>query len=253
MEIERGICMFLKIVNGYWVLYAMIAVAVAGILSRLALSGIYRSLLKDLKRNGAPRHRLIKQMKKNYESCCQRNEGIRDMDAFISASLYNHRFFGMTIDGLKRVSGQALFLCLVMGGAVLLTGEYIGVSRAVLELYTAVGLVLLAGIMDVTWIGNAGRKQELLEVAVLNYLNNRLPTEAWERSVQEEKAALISELKEKRADGRISAQAETDIKYLKKSLEQIAAEREEGEPDAPYMLTPAEGRLVEEIIEGFLG
>ena len=75
---------------------------------------------------------------------------------------------------------------------------------------TAVGLVLLAGIMDITWLGNAGRKQELLEVAVLNYLNNRLPAEAWERSRQTEKEALIHELREKRADGRISEEEETE-------------------------------------------
>ncbi len=245
--------MFARIVNEYWVLYAMIAVAVIGMVSRLCLSGVYRGLLKDLKRNGAPRHRLIRQLKANYESCCQREEQVRDMDSFISATLYNHRFLGLTIDGLKRISGQALFLCLLMGGAVLLSGEYLGISQGVLELYTAVGLVLLAGIMDITWLGNAGRKQELLEVAVLNYLNNRLPAEAWERSRQTEKEALIHELREKRADGRISEEEETEIKYLKKSLEQIASEREQGEPDAPYMLTPAEGRLVEEIIEGFLG
>ena len=174
--------MFARIVNEYWVLYAMIVVAVVGMLSRLCLSGVYRGLLKDLKRNGAPRNRLIRQLKANYESCCQREEQMKDMDSFISATLYNHRFFGLTIDGLKRISGQALFLCLIMGAAVLLSGEYLGISQGVLELYTTVGLLLLAGIMDITWLGNAGRKQELLEVAVLNYLNNRLPAEAWERS-----------------------------------------------------------------------
>ena len=245
--------MFSKIVNEYWVLYVMIAVAVAGVMSRLYLNGIYRGLLKDLKRNGAPKRKLIQQMKKNYESCCQRNEGIRDMDSFISASLYNHRFLGMTIDGLKRVSGQALFLCVLMGGAVLATGEYYRTSREVLEMYAAVGLILLAVIMDVTWLTDAGRKQEPLEVAVLNYLNNRLPAEAWERTKKDEKAALMNELRERKAERNLSKEAETDIQYLKKSLEQIAADREKGETDVPYTLTPAEGKLVEEIIEGFLG
>ncbi len=245
--------MFVNIVNEYWMMYAMVAVAAAGIISRLYLSGIYRGLLRDLKRNGAPRRKLIQQMKKNYESCCQRNEEIKDMDSFISASLYNHRFLGMTIDGLKRISGQALFLCLVMCGAVFASGIYYGVSRPVLEFYTVVSLVLLAGILDAVWLTNSGRKQELLEVAVLNYLNNRLPAEAWERSREEEKAALISEFRERKAERKLSREAETDIQYLKKSLEQIASERENGAPDTPYTLTPAEGRLVEEIIEGFLG
>ncbi len=253
MDIERGLYMFVRMVNEYWVLAAMAVIAAIGMLSRIFLGGIYRSLLKDLKRDGAPKHKLIQQMKKNYESCCQKREGIRDIDSFISASLYNHRFFGITIDGLKRISGQALFLCFILGLAVVLSGEYLGITREVLELYTAAGLVLLAGIMDITWLCNAGRKQELLEVAVLNYLNNRLPIEAWERSKQEEKEALINELKERRAGGKLSPEAETDIQYLKKSLEQIASEREQGEPDTPYVLTPAEGKLVEEIIEGFLG
>lgn len=238
-----------RIVNEYWVLYAMVAVVAAGVMSRLYLNGIYRGLLKDLKRSGAPKRKLIQQMKKNYESCCQRNEGIRDMDSFISASLYNHRFLGMTIDGLKRVSGQALFICVLLGVAVLATGEYYRTSREVLEMYAAVGLILLAVMMDVIWLTDVGRKQELLEVAVLNYLNNRLPAEAWERTKKDEKEALMNELRERK----FSKEAETDIQYLKKSLEQIAADREKGEKDVPYTLTPAEGKLVEEIIEGFLG
>lgn len=245
--------MFSEIVNEYGVLYAMAAVAAIGVLSRLYLSGIYRGLLKDLKRNGTPKRRLIQQMKKNYESCCQRKEGIRDMDSFISASLYNYRFFGMTIDGLKRISGQALFLCVLMGGAVLVTGEYYRTDREVLETYTAAGLMLLAVLMDVTWLTDAGRKQELLEVTVLNYLNNRLPEEAWVRTKEEEKAALISEFRGKKEERRLSREAETDIRYLKKSLEQISAEREQSGKESAYTLTPAEGRLVEEILEGFLG
>ena len=56
--------MFVKIVNEYWMMYAMVAVAAAGIISRLYLSGIYRGLLRDLKRNGSPRRKLIQQMKK---------------------------------------------------------------------------------------------------------------------------------------------------------------------------------------------
>lgn len=245
--------MFLRIVNEYWALYAMVAVTAAGIAGRLVLNGIFHGLLKDLKRNGAPKRKLIRQMKKNYESCCQRNDGVKDMDSFICTSLYNYRFLGITIDGLKRFSGQALFLCILMGGTVLLAGGYLGVSREVLELYTAAGLALLAGLMDVIWLVSAGRKQELLEAAALNYLSNRLPAGAWERTMQDEKEALINELRERRAEGRIPPKAEADIQYLKKSLEQIASDREEGGPDAPYMLTPAEGKLVEEIIEGFLG
>lgn len=245
--------MFLEIVNEYWLLYAMVVIAVLGMVSRLYLNGIYRGLLKDLNRNSAPKRKLIQQMKKNYESCCQRNEGVKDMDSFISASLYNHRFFGMTIDGLKRVSGHALFLCTLATGIVFATSQFYPIDAAVVEMYVAGGLILLAGIMDVVWITDTGRKQELLEINILNYLNNRLPSEAWVPTKEDEKAALIHEFRERKAGQKLSKEAETDIQYLKKSLEQIAADREKDQKDTAYTLTPAEGKLVEEIIEGFLG
>lgn len=245
--------MFLKIVNEYWLLYAMAAVAGSGMLSRLYLNGIYRGLLKDLNRSGAPKRKLIQQMKKNYESCCQRNEGVKDMDSFISAGLYTHRFCGMTMDGLKRISGHALFLCAFALGTVAVAGYFYAIDTAVLEMYVAGGLILLAGIMDVAWITDAERKQELLEINILNYLNNRLPAEAWERTKEDEKQALISEIKERKAEKKLSEAAQTDILYLKKSLEQIAAEREKGQADGSYTLTAEEGQLVEEILEGFLG
>ena len=66
MDIERGLYMFVRMVNEYWVLAAMAVIAAIGMLSRIFLGGIYRSLLKDLKRDGAPKHKLIQQMKKNY-------------------------------------------------------------------------------------------------------------------------------------------------------------------------------------------
>lgn len=253
MKDRKGIFMFLKIVNGYGVWYAMVLTAAIGVLSRMYLSGIYRGLLKDLKRSGTPRRKLIQQMKKNYESCCRRNEEIKNMDSFISASLYNHRFFGMTMDGLKRISGQALFLCAVMGGTVWLMGESCGVRQSMREEYLVTTVVAVAVILDTIWLTDAGRKQELLEIAVLNYLQNRLPQEAWEKSREEEKAELVSEFRERRMERKLSREAETDIEYLKKSLQQIAAENEKGETEKPYTLTPAEGKLVEEILEGFLG
>lgn len=245
--------MFLKIVNEYWLLYAMTGVALLGMISRLWLNGIYRGLMRDLNRNGAPRHRLIQQMKKNYESCCRRNEGVKDMDSFISAGLYTHRFFGMTIDGLKRVSGHALFLCAMALGAVAAAGYFYKIDRTVVEIYIAGGLILLAGVMDMVWVTDAGRKQELLEINILNYLNNRLPAEAWERTKEEEKQALMEELRGKKAEKGLPETAKADILYLKKSLEQIAAERERGQADGSYTLTAEEGQIVEEILEGFLG
>ena len=51
MDIERGLYMFVRMVNEYWVLAAMAVIAAIGMLSRIFLGGIYRSLLKDLKRD----------------------------------------------------------------------------------------------------------------------------------------------------------------------------------------------------------
>lgn len=243
--------MFFKAVNEYWILYAMIATASVGIAGRLCLNGIYGGLLRDLKRAGAPKRKIIRQMKKDYESCCQEKEAVRDMDSFIIASLYNQRFLGLSFDGWRRLTGQALFLCIVMGGSVALAGGYYGIRRPVLELYTVMGLVLTAGLLDVIWLGNTGRKQALLEAAALNYLNNQLPAEAWTKSRQEAKEALITELRDKKAEK--NPAVERDIQYLAQSLEQIASEREKEGMSTPYRLSPAEGKLVEEIIEGFLG
>lgn len=245
--------MLLKWVNEYWLLYVMAGIAVLGVGSRLYLNGIYRGLLRDLNRNGAPKRRLVQQMKKNYESCCQRKEGVKDMDSFISASLYTHRFCGMTVDGLKRISGHALFLCAIAMAAVAAAGWFQMVDVLTVETYAVADLIFLVLIMDVVWITDAGRKQELLEINMLNYLNNRLPAEAWEPTKQEEKLALMNELRERKEEKKLAKDTENDILYLKKSLQQIAAEREKGQADGSYTLTPEEGQLVEEILEGFLG
>lgn len=246
--------MTLKILNQYWVLYGMLGVFGIGLVSRLILNGILKGLLRDLRRPEGPRKKVLKQMKTTYESCCQRNEGMKDMDSFVRTSLYGNRFLGMTIDGLKRVSGQALFLCLAVGVVSSLLGYYYGAGQDILILYTGAGLGLAAGLLDIAWFLNAGGKQELLETGIYNYLENRLPLPAWEKKQTEEVPELIAEFKEKRKErDQKTNLGERDMESLRKSLEQIAAEREKQAGRKEYVPSAEDGRVVEEILQQFLG
>lgn len=236
--------MVLEILNRYWILYGMFGVCAAGVLSRIWLDFIYKGLLRDMKNVDNPKKKLLKQLKNKYESYSLMNMSINNMNAFIKKNLYSQKFFGMTIDGLKRVSGQALFLCVLAGGIAAFLAYRFRASQELVTVHIVGALGCAAVIMDMTWLLNAGRKQEIVEAGLADYLENGLAVKAEKTKKQREGFSSRSSR---------SQPPREEISHVKKSFEQIAANSEKRQDEKEYVPSKKDGEVVEEIIHRFLG
>lgn len=260
---ERGFFMLLKAINQYWILYGMVGIFGIGIISRLWLNQIYKSIMKDTFRPGEPRKKFTRQFKKSYLSYTRENSEIPNLEVFIKKNLYGHRFFGMTIDTIKRISGEALFLCFVLGiiSAAYAYYKNAGGETVIVHILAAIGMAI--GIIDINWLLNARRKQQQVEIGLIDYIENNLinmvelsEEEEEEEQMEADEEEIDSRYRQEERKTRMrhtSKGLEPDIEYLKSSLDQIAADMEKGKREGTYIPSEEDEKVIREIIHEFLG
>lgn len=163
-----------KAISGYWILYVMMGICVIGIGSRLWLARIYSGLLKDVQYEKEPRKKLVRQIKENYETCYRLSEGVSNVEAFLVRNLYGYRFLGMTLPGIQKISGQALFLCIVFGALSAAYTYIMGMASQLSATYAASALAMAVILLYINCVFDAQGRQALLEAGIVDYLQNYL-------------------------------------------------------------------------------
>lgn len=161
-----------RAISGYWILYVMMGICTVGVVSRLWLAGIYSGLLKDVQYTKEPKRKLMKQMREKYETCYRLSEGINNVEAFLVRNLYGYHFMGITLGGIQKISGQACFLCLLIGG---LTASYTYAYGMPLELtiiYSAAAVGMATLLVYINCIFDVRGRQTVLEAGIVDYLQN---------------------------------------------------------------------------------
>ena len=195
-----------RAISGYWILYVMMGICAVGVISRLWLAGIYARLLKDVQYTKEPKKKLIKQMKEKYETCYRLSKGISNVEAFLVRNLYGHRFMGMTLGGIQKISGQAFFLCLLIGGLSASYTYAYGMPLELTGIYSACAVGMATLLVYINCVFDVRGKQVVLEAGIVDYLQNYY--------------AAVLDRKEARMESRVEAE---------ESLEEETAERESKE------------------------
>ena len=145
------------------------------------------------------------------------------------------------------MSLQALFLCLLLGLVAGIVGYRVKASEEVIGIHIGAGISCAVVLLDVMWLFNAKRKQEILEIGLFDYIENYLvnaKSEGKEETVLEKQQIL-----KKKVKGTPPRAVDADIQDLKRTLQhsrQAVATKE-------YVPTKEDGKVVEEIIHEFLG
>lgn len=161
-----------RAISGYWVLYVMLGVCAIGVISRLWLASIYSGLLKDVQYTKEPKKKLLKQMKEKYETCYQLSKGISNVEAFLVRNLYGYRFMGLTLGGIQKISGQAFFLCLLLGGLVASYTYAYGMPLELTGIYSASAIGMATLLVYINCIFDVRGRQTVLEAGIVDYLQN---------------------------------------------------------------------------------
>lgn len=272
-------------------LYALMAVCVLSITTRLMTKNIYKRLVKETNNITMTKNKSLKDLKQKAESAYRMNQGLRDSSAWLEHQLSDFRYIGITLAGWNNLSNQLTWLCLLLGGASAFFSYWFRMDTYYVVMYGG-GAVLMAMLTMLFDNGTMSGRREQLSASLMDYLENvlcprlaknmtedgarevapetarsgtrnltRLPdrTAQADRDVAGKKKGRLARREAAKTTTAATAQAEPEtgreVDYLKRSLEQIAASREKArtpDPDWVKSLKPEEVELLGEILKEYL-
>ncbi len=270
------------------VLYIVGAILFIGLFSKWIANRTYKSLLRQTERFKNVKNITLKQLRNQYESIHKSHREIHNVPVFIEKQLGQIKVWGMHLYRLENMALPAALLCFLFGTGSSLAAFLCHGTAELIVIQFAAGL--LAGIIllmsECFW--DIESKRSLLFVQIQDYLENTMDlqlqtattvTEAPVRKAMQDDIFMKSrpeytgraevefrrtrkeehkkEPEKKEASLTEEAQdRDRSIAFLRKSLEQIAAAREQKnstmQSQAGRTLSPEDEQLMEEIINEYL-
>lgn len=235
--------------------YTMLGISAVAVLSQFLLNRLYKGFCKATENMATVKKPLIRQIKLKFENCFRVNEGVANIPAFVDKYLYQYRFLGMSLKNIRRIWGHMLLLnTLVAAAGAGLSVYYEHTVRETL-LYPAVYGSCLLIMLASRYLLDERYHRRVMMTNLLDYLENtlvhRMKNEVGVHMDTVPEGGLNAAQRRKRRQ----KNAEAEIVQMKKSLEQIAAEKADGkEKEKKQEFTPAasEVAIIEDVIEEFL-
>jgi hypothetical protein len=171
------------------ILYSFAALFGLGMLVRLLLDLVYRYLIKDSDHPGTTKNKLIRHMKLKFETCFKYKIGVNNVDTFVDKNVLQYRFCGVLLSTWENLSGQVLYLSLLLVPIFVLFGVIYDCGQKRVLLNGAVGILTCALLILVDKSINLQTKKRMLRLNIMDYLENFYKTRL-------EKEALHPELVE---------------------------------------------------------
>lgn len=166
--------MMLEILETGKALYALAAICILGLLSRVMARSLYKRLIRETDNMTLTKNRYLRELKQKAENAYRLNQGIQNTEAYLEKQLMNYRFFGLTLNGWGNLSNQFTVLCFLAGGTAAFLSYWYRCDNYYIVLYGTVGI--LAGLFTLfvdCGVNLTERKLQLLN-ALQDYLENSL-------------------------------------------------------------------------------
>lgn len=166
--------MMLELLETGKALYALVAVCVLGILSRLVARNLYKRLIRETDNMTLTKNRYLRDLKQKTENAYRLNQGIHNTKVYLEKQLAGYRFLGLSLNGWGNLSGQLTVLCFLLGGAAAFGAYWYRCDSYFVVLYGSVGVLagLLTLFMD--YGVNLGERKSQLLNALQDYMENSL-------------------------------------------------------------------------------
>lgn len=186
------------------IFYVMVSVGLLGGLSRIILLFLYGRFMKDAENLGMAKTGLIKQIRLKFENCYRLNYGVKNVNVFVEKYLYKCRIAGISLHRIEQMLGQAMLMTLLLGSGGAVAAFFYGYGIETVVKYFAMGVFVIIFLAIIDAITDTDYLHEVLMINIQDYLENSLANRL-EQGVS------------------ISKETESEIAYMKKSLDQIAA------------------------------
>lgn len=264
-------------------IYVLAAVCILSLASKLITRNLYKRLIKETDNMTLTKNKYLRTLKQKAENTYRVNQGISNTRAYLEKQLYNFKFFGLSLNGWSGFSTQLTLLCFLGGCAGAFAAYWYRLDSYYIVLYGATGI--LAGLLSTLFdsgINLPERKQQLV-VSLQDYMENSFFSRIEQGRTEEPEPQEIVQGRHKKGHALEHAAAEqtstakrplrgrrepepvveasdkevsgrSDIDYLKRSLEQIAAGREKSRSEDNWVkdLNPEEIKVIGDILREYL-
>lgn len=267
---------------------AMACICGFGVIGKLLARHCYQMLLRQSENISTAKNKFLRQIKSKYEGVYRINRGVKNTNAFVKKQLYRYRYGILRLETLDNFSAWGAILCFAIGvgnSCYLMRSTQ---SLRVLAFPVGAGILAAAGLILIDRAAdNHSRRQELIS-HVQDYLENNVSSRMESSVNASAEAAVAAKIPEsdssvgknnqeknggnsiaatlENSNNKIRAMKKREEKNkqenisplksrgkegasLKKSLEQVAASKEEGNSK---QLSQEEQQLMDEIIREYL-
>lgn len=225
-----------KLLEGYFLLYAILAVGLVGLVSRVVLSKTVRNLVKEAENMGTTSQELLLLIKRKYEAGALVNRSIQNTEVFVERYLHRYQTGGMTLKRIGSITYEMMLCAMILGciGGVGAYFEEMAIRQIVLYPAAAVLIVMLLLFCE-AFLEIEG-KLEQLKLMIIDYLENTMePRLKQQRTDKEEEPKKTKLEKEKSFDGEIPENAAVNEVTVALAWE-----------------SPEEEKLVKEVLDEYL-
>lgn len=152
-------------------LYALAALCVLGILSRMVTRHAYKRLLKESKDLSLTKNKSLKELRQRAENTYRVNQGLVDSGAWLEHQLYEFRTMGIRLSAWSGMGARWTWLCLLLGGAAAFFSYWYRLDTYYVVLYGG-GAVLMAMLTMLFDGGLAGDLKEQLLISLQDQIDN---------------------------------------------------------------------------------
>lgn len=258
-------------------LYIFAALCLIGMIGKLAVNHVYKSLIKQSDNIAAAKDKQLQQMKTKYESIYRINCGIKNSEVFVQKKLAQYQLVRLRLKTWEAVDLYAGAVCLLLGiGSAF--GIYWWDGNAKMSVaYLAAAAAAAVWMLLFHQAADSGGNRMLLEKSLCHYFENVLVVrsaragkqEAEEEELQRSHPVMKDDIfmrkqePEQESSNTFTAAAPADssigksgqraqMDALRESLSQIAAAKSEDSDKKNRRLTQKEEQLIDEILRQYL-
>lgn len=243
-----------RILENYYLLYAILVTGLIGLISRIVLSKIMRKLLREAESMGNTSQEILLLIKRKYEAGAMVNRNITNTEAFVERYLRRYQIGGMTLKRMGAITYE-MMLCAMILGCIGGVGAYFdNLEIRQIILYPAVAVLVVMLLLFCEAFLEMEGKLEQLKFLIVDYLDNTMEPRLKLQSDLTHANRGESLYKKEKREETVSSQAD------KGTVRPVAFERNEVPGNsvvnevtvALAWESPEEEKLVKEVLDEYL-
>lgn len=186
--------------NQSFIMAIAIIFMATGVLYQVAIGVIYQKMIQATDTMTGVDNKLLKQCKERFIQCYKLNGGVSNIPVFVDKFMNRLRFFGMSVNLMKHLSGQLMLAGVFIAGFGVCKGIVEGSRFIDLLPFYIVSLFGIYLYLSVSSIVDIAGRRQMLKTNLTDYLENHIAERLEHGMAQKEK--LLRELEQVRDSNR---------------------------------------------------